>query len=257
MMPARYYPVWPAYVEAADPATLTFTISLGAEPALGGDAGAGSRRAYVTQERLVRVHQAQFRQRVLDAYRCTCAVCRLRHAELLDAAHILPEGHPQGDPVVPNGLGLCKIHHAAFDRNIIGIRPDLVVEVRPDILEEHDGPMLRHGLQGFDGQAVTVPRRPADRPRPEIPRRALPAVPPRRLTCRPAAPPPRRPAGLPARAGSAAHLAGRLRRRAAQRPDRSDAGHVHDRLVEGLAAHRAVELGVPKLNNPPSEATSQ
>jgi hypothetical protein len=36
--------------------------------------------------------------------------------ELLDAAHILPDGHPKGEPVVPNGLALCKLHHAAFDR---------------------------------------------------------------------------------------------------------------------------------------------
>jgi hypothetical protein len=59
---------------------------------------------------------------VLRAYRDCCAVCRLRHEELLDAAHILPDGHPRGEPVVRNGLALCKLHHAAFDRHILGIR---------------------------------------------------------------------------------------------------------------------------------------
>jgi putative restriction endonuclease len=93
------------------------------------------------------------------AYRECCAVCRLHHPELLEAAHILPDRHPQGHPVVPNGLALCKIHHAAFDRNILGIRPDLVVEIRRDILQEEDGPMLRHGLQELHGQdLVVVPR---------------------------------------------------------------------------------------------------
>jgi hypothetical protein len=29
----------------------------------------------------------------------------------------------------------------------LGIRPDLVVEVRRDVLEETDGPMLKYGLQ--------------------------------------------------------------------------------------------------------------
>jgi putative restriction endonuclease len=58
--------------------------------------------------------------------------------------------------VVPNGLALCKIHHAAFDGNILGIRPDLVVELRRDILEEEDGPMLRHGLQELHGRALLV-----------------------------------------------------------------------------------------------------
>ena len=51
-----------------------------------------------------RLHQATFRERVLHAYRTSCAICRLRHRELLDAAHILPDGHPRGEPVVPNGL---------------------------------------------------------------------------------------------------------------------------------------------------------
>jgi putative restriction endonuclease len=126
--------------------------------------GEDARRAYVTQQVLRRVHQARFSERVMAAYKCSCAICRLRHRELLDAAHILPDNHPRGEPVVPNGISLCKIHHAAFDRNIIGIRPDLVIEVRADVLEEIDGPMLRFGIQGCDGQTVTVPNRVSERP---------------------------------------------------------------------------------------------
>ena len=168
----QYFPVWPAFVAADDPGSLTFTIGFDAEQVMGGhellEAGTEARRAYITQERLVRVHQAEFRQKVMVAYRSSCAICRLRHGELLDAAHILPDGHPRGEPIVPNGLALCKIHHAAFDRNILGIRPDLQVEVRSDILEEVDGPMLRYGLQACDKQQLLVPRRPGDKPRPEF-----------------------------------------------------------------------------------------
>jgi putative restriction endonuclease len=91
-------------------------------------------------------------------------MCRLRHAELLDAAHILPDGHPLGNPVVPNGLALCKIHHAAFDSNILGVRPDLVVEVQRRILDEIDGPMLRHGLQELHGSRLLIPRSRASHP---------------------------------------------------------------------------------------------
>ena len=96
-----------------------------------------------------RLHQRSFRERVLRAYREQCALCRLRHQELLDAAHIVPDTEPGGDPIVPNGLSLCKLHHAAFDRHFVGVRGHYVVEVRPDLLEEHDGPMLVHGLQGL------------------------------------------------------------------------------------------------------------
>ena len=77
---------------------------------------------------------------MLRAYQQCGAICRLRHDELLEAAHILPDIHPFGEPVVPNGLALCKLHHAAFDANIIGVTPDLEVTVRLDVLQEIDGP---------------------------------------------------------------------------------------------------------------------
>ncbi|MGH7436486.1 MAG: HNH endonuclease, partial [Polyangiaceae bacterium] len=81
---------------------------------------------------------------------------------------ILPDGHPLGNPIVPNGLALCRLHHAAFDRYVIGIRPDLIIEVRADILEERDGPMLRYGLQEISGQRLLVPGAARERPRAEF-----------------------------------------------------------------------------------------
>ena len=39
----------------------------------------------------------------------------------------------------------------------LGIRPDLVVDLRLDVLREADGPMLQHGLQGFQGVRIAVP----------------------------------------------------------------------------------------------------
>jgi predicted restriction endonuclease len=40
---------------------------------------------------------------------------------------------------VPNGLSLCALHHAAFDGNVLEVRPDLKVEIRLGVLEEEDG----------------------------------------------------------------------------------------------------------------------
>jgi putative restriction endonuclease len=162
--PGRYLPVWPVFVVGEDRAGHAFRVAVDtAETAIDLDPNRPAtvseiRRRYVTAQVHVRVHQVAFRERVLAAYREQCAVCRLRHAELLDAAHILPDGHPLGEPTVPNGIALCKLHHAAFDRHILGVRPDLVVETREDILREEDGPMLRHGLQGFQGVRIRVPR---------------------------------------------------------------------------------------------------
>lgn len=158
--PGLYHAEWPVYVVGDDPGRLTFTIL--AEDLSAGDTELGvsdaPTRAYLAVLMTRRLHQSLFRVRVLDAYDETCAVCRLRHRELLDATHILPDKHPLGEPVVPNGLALCKLHHAAFDADILGVRPDLRVEVRDDVLRESDGPMLRHGLQGFNGQLIGIPR---------------------------------------------------------------------------------------------------
>jgi putative restriction endonuclease len=59
------------------------------------------------------------------------------------------------------------MHHAAYDQNILGVRPDLVVDVRSDILKEIDGPMLLHGLQEMAGVRLVRPRSRAARPDPE------------------------------------------------------------------------------------------
>jgi putative restriction endonuclease len=91
-------------------------------------------------------------------------MCRLRHPELLDAAHILPDRDERGNPEIPNGLSLCRIHHRAYDVNILGVDPDYVIHLRRDVLEEIDGPMLRHGLQEIHETRIHVPRRESLRP---------------------------------------------------------------------------------------------
>jgi putative restriction endonuclease len=175
----RYLAVWPVFVVHADDAALTFTIAvddkryalldpLERAGALVGEDRDNPRRAYITASARQRLHQRGFRERVLTAYRGQCALCRLRHRELLDAAHIVPDSEPGGEPVVRNGLSLCKLHHAAFDRMFLGISPDYRVEIRGDILLETDGPMLRHGLQGLHGGRLVLPRRSELRPDPDL-----------------------------------------------------------------------------------------
>jgi putative restriction endonuclease len=169
-----YVPAWPVFIVGDDPGSLTFRVTMGADTAsLSGplsladlDLETDTARRYATRSVLTRLHQQGFRTRVLRAYREQCAICRLRHAELLEAAHILPDGHPEGRPIVPNGLSLCALHHAAFDGNVLGVRPDLKIEIRDTVLREKDGPMLLHGLQGFHGSQLHVPRVEALRPRP-------------------------------------------------------------------------------------------
>jgi putative restriction endonuclease len=118
VVPGHYLAIWPVYVVRDDPGKLSFTVAVDSHEAFadrlagGASLAAEGRRQYVTQLTQRRLHQEGFRWRVLRAYRECCAVCRLRHAELLDAAHILPDGHPKGEPIVPNGLALCPLCRA-------------------------------------------------------------------------------------------------------------------------------------------------
>jgi putative restriction endonuclease len=95
-------------------------------------------------------------------------LCRIKHQELLDAAHILPDRDPEGIPVVQNGIALCKIHHATFDSFMIGITPEFKVEIREDLLTEHNGPMLEHGIKELHNIHIVLPRHKADWPNREL-----------------------------------------------------------------------------------------
>lgn len=165
--PALYRAIWPVWIVDEEEHQHQFVVAVDEAQRLmpAGRVMTDVERRYVERLTRQRVHQPVFRARVVAAYGRQCAVCRLRYVSLLDAAHILPDGHPKGSPVVPNGLSLCKIHHAAFDQNLIGIRPDRVsVEVRQDVRHARDGPMLLHGLQEMQGTKLVVPRRADARP---------------------------------------------------------------------------------------------
>lgn len=121
-------------------------------------------RRYAEQLTRRRLHQTMFRGIVVRAYEVRCAVCRLRHGDLLDAAHITADSDEAGLAIVTNGLCLCKIHHAAYDRQLLGITPDLRVQINRALLDEIDGPMLTHGLQAMHDGIIQLPTRPDEHP---------------------------------------------------------------------------------------------
>jgi len=165
-----YTPVMPVYVVDDEPENRQFIIALDEAFRFMGDVAnlAEPQRAYARRLAKQRLHQPAFRTRVLLAYNTRCTVCSLRHGSLLDAAHIVPDGEPLGTPTTPNGLALCKIHHAAYDQNMLGVSPDYQVAINREVLEEIDGPMLRHGIQEMHGRTITLPARRADRPDREL-----------------------------------------------------------------------------------------
>lgn len=165
----KYLATWPVYIFHDSIQELTFTVAvdevrLVKTDMVHEDPETYYRRSYLTSNIKLRLHQRSFRERVLLAYQNQCTFCKLKHIELLDAAHIIPDSEEHGQPIVQNGLSLCKIHHATFDKNIIGITPDFTIKVRKDILGETNGPMLKFGIQSLDNNKIILPRHKSDWP---------------------------------------------------------------------------------------------
>lgn len=163
--PGRYRPEYPIFVLEDRPQDAQVLLSPGRRTPSGvahfiEDA---IERRYRVVEVRARLHQARFRARVVPAYRRQCAVCRLKEVRLLDAAHIVGDAHQRGEPVVSNGLSLCSIHHRAYDKDLVGVSPDYIVQVSNRLLEDADGPMLELFKESH-GRAIVVPRRPEWRP---------------------------------------------------------------------------------------------
>lgn len=169
--PARYLPIV-CFVVDDDRAALTFKLvpvtsdlrSASEILRVAAMVPPPTEQGYALRVARQRLHQARFREMILAAYETRCAICRLRHRELLDAAHIIPDSEPDGRPVLANGLSLCKLHHSAFDAQVLGITPDFVVRIAPALLAEVDGPVLEYGLKKLNGSALEMPKDRADWP---------------------------------------------------------------------------------------------
>ena len=153
LVPTVFNAIFPVYLIAEEPEADQFVLALTEDQRqiTPGSPVEEVLRRYLISETKRRLHQPVFANQVMLAYDTKCAVCSLAHRELLDAAHITPDSDSLGAAIVTNGLALCKIHHSAYDRNILGIRPDYVVEIAARLLHATDGPMLTHGLQGHHG----------------------------------------------------------------------------------------------------------
>ena len=69
-----------------------------------------------------------FRKRVLGAYGHRCAFCGIQ-LNLVDAAHIVPVADNASTDDTTNGIALCKLHHAAFDRNLLSVNESFKIEL--------------------------------------------------------------------------------------------------------------------------------
>lgn len=166
--PALYQPFFPVFLEDWDAQRRSVRVVF--SPAFGAATQTAfpihnDERRYAMRLVKQRLHQTQFREAVIDAYDGRCAVSGLAEPRLLDAAHIVADAAEElGHPIVPNGIPLSKIHHAAYDANLLGIDADGVVHVSERLLTLHDGPLLEHGIKGMAGRRLLPPKRQQDQP---------------------------------------------------------------------------------------------
>ena len=163
--PTKYTALVPAFIAGWDAAGLQARIAFG-EPSHGALdlPSTPLERRYALRAVKQRLHQASFREAVIAAYNGRCALSGLPEPLLLDAAHIIGDREEEfGQPMVPNGIPLSKIHHAAFDAHLIGIDPDYKLHVAERLLVQNDGPMLE-SLKRLAGGILHLPQRPQDQP---------------------------------------------------------------------------------------------
>lgn len=110
-------------------------------------------------ERTRRRRRAGFAEEVLRAYAYACAFCGYdgalgRNPVGLEAAHV--RWHSQGGPDEPhNGLALCSLHHTLFDLGVLGLLPDLRIQVSPLYVARSAAGQSLHTLHG---RTVTAPQ---------------------------------------------------------------------------------------------------
>ncbi len=163
--PGRYQAMLPTFISGWDAAALKARVAFGMldQQTLKPPENALERRCALRAVKQ-RLHQASFREAVITAYNGRCALSGLPEPLLLDAAHIVADNDEQfGQPVVPNGIPLSKIHHAAFDAHLIGIDADYRLHVSERLLGQNDGPMLE-ALKRLHGGTIHLPGRVRDLP---------------------------------------------------------------------------------------------
>jgi putative restriction endonuclease len=83
--------------------------------------------------------QTLFREALLKAYNNKCAFCGFPHAEALEASHIIPWNicSSAEKMSINNGILLCSNHHRLFDRGIISVSGDYLINTNTEAFKSN------------------------------------------------------------------------------------------------------------------------
>ena len=124
------------------------------------DGSAETERGKVTITHTRYKRDPAFRKNVYLAYNHKCAMCGIQ-LELIEAAHIVPHSHEQGTDDVNNGVCLCSIHHAAYDRSLIYFDEEWNILINEDKMAYLEKVGLDSGIRKFEKLAfdkLQIPR---------------------------------------------------------------------------------------------------
>ena len=112
-------------------------------------------KAYATRVVKQRLHQERFRYLVLTAYRSQCAMCRLRHTLCWTRLTFFRTGTSEGRLRFRTESRFVEFIMVPTT-SAYSVSTPSTIHIRSDVFEEHDGPMLRHGLQELHGSLIQV-----------------------------------------------------------------------------------------------------
>ncbi|WP_308376245.1 phosphorothioated DNA-binding restriction endonuclease [Streptomyces sp. ISL-99] len=127
--------------------------------AVGLDLAALEDAAYQPTTKKRRKRRPGFAEEVLHAYAYACAMCGYdgalgRNPVGLEAAHV--RWHSQDGPdEMHNGLALCSLHHTLFDLGVIGLMPDLRIQVSQMYVTRSQAGQT---IDALHGQPLSTPR---------------------------------------------------------------------------------------------------
>jgi len=160
--PAIYKALWPCFIVNIEPEKRFALVSLGitevtkkTEPNYKLPGEFESR--YLVRESKARLHQSSFREAVLQAYNWRCAITGLAVTKLIEAAHIIPDQEIGEKQFLKNGIALSRIHHRAYDSDLIGIDADFKVHIGTELSSSPGNRFMESSFLRFDGQLLNLP----------------------------------------------------------------------------------------------------
>jgi putative restriction endonuclease len=114
-----------------------------------GEIEINSNKFNVSHSREPTYRNPKFREMVYNAYNYRCAICGIQ-LELIEAAHIIPFSHPQGNDEVSNGICLCALHHTAYDKSLIYFDKEYKIHLNEEKVAYLEKVGLDSGIRKFE-----------------------------------------------------------------------------------------------------------